>query len=64
MPRAYPTPVASRVWFSDVVVCSMVLSTTKPTYRRAVTHPSDVSVLVALKTLSDPIVSVKGFVIV
>jgi hypothetical protein len=63
MPRAYPIPVASRVWFSDVVVYSIVLSTIKPTYRRAVVYPGDVSVLVALKTLSDPIVSIKGFII-
>jgi hypothetical protein len=41
----------------------MVLSTAKPAYRRAVAHPSNVSILVALKALSDLAVSIEGLTI-
>ena len=42
----------------------MVLSTVKPVHEGAITHPSDVSVLVVLEVLSDLIVSVKGLIVV
>jgi hypothetical protein len=64
MPRAHTAPVTLRVRLGDAIVRNMVLSTAKPAYRGAVAHPGDMSILVALKALSDLAVSVKGLTVV
>ena len=64
MSRAHPTLVAYQVRFGDVVVRSIVSLTTKPIYRGTIIHPSNISILVALKVLGNLVASIKGLIVI